>query len=124
MDKYNQSMQEDNGLGLVWPKIPTTTNLELKDHILNMLNDTPFFKKDHKDTYNHIDEDPEISNYFNIQNVSRDVVMLRTLSITLKDAAKTLLKSLPPGVVSTWAQLKSKFIEQLALKKFQILRTF
>lgn len=100
-------MREDNRPGIVRHEIPVATIFELKGHILNMLKDIPFFKKAHKDAYKHIDEVIEITDYFNIPNVKKDEMMLRLLPITLKDASKTWLKSLPLRAITTCANLRT-----------------
>lgn len=94
-------MRENNEHGLVRPQIPTTTNFELKGHILNVLKHIPFFGKDHEEAYKHIDEVVEISYYFNFPNMMIDAVMLRILPITLKDVTKDWLRPLPPGTIMT-----------------------
>lgn len=47
MEEYNRWMHNDNGSGLVPPTISATVNFELKRHILTILKDIPFSRKDH-----------------------------------------------------------------------------
>lgn len=111
MEEYNRRMRDDNRSRLMRPKIPLATKFDVKGHMLNMLNDIPFFGKDHEDAHKHIDEAIEISNYFNILNVTKVVVMLRIPPVTLKEAKKTWLKSLPPRVVTTWDNVRTEYIQ-------------
>lgn len=76
MEEYNRWMQNDNRPVLVPLEIPKETNFELKEHNLSMLKDIPFYWKDHEDAYKHIGEVLDIVNYFNVPNVSHDVVLL------------------------------------------------
>ncbi|XP_023748920.2 uncharacterized protein LOC111897203 [Lactuca sativa] len=68
---------------------------------------------DHEDAYKHLDEINDIVDYFNVPNVPREIVLLRMLSVTFKGAAKDWLKALPLGVITTWAQVRKQFLEQL-----------
>ena len=90
-------MREDTGIGLVQPIIPNTTSFELKGHIHAQLKDIPFYGKDHEDAYKHIYEVNDITEYFNIPNIPREIVLLRMLPVTLKGATKDWLKALPSG---------------------------
>lgn len=72
-----------------------------------MLKDIPFFEKDHEGVYTHIDKVLDIADYFNIPNVTKDVTILPFLPVTLKDAVKNWLKSLPHGAITTWAKPKN-----------------
>lgn len=87
-------------------------NFEHKGHILSMLKDIPFFGKNHEDAYKHIKKVLAIENYFNGLKVSKDVVLLRMIPITLKDAEKDRLESLAPGAITTWDSMKEEFIKQ------------
>lgn len=46
---------EGIGACLVRPTIRTNTHFELKEQILNILNETPFFSKELEKTHNHIE---------------------------------------------------------------------
>ena len=48
-----------------------------------MLKDIPFFGKDHEEAGKHSEEDWDITNYFNVSNANRDVILLRMLLVTL-----------------------------------------
>lgn len=99
MEEYKKWIR-DNSLGLVQPEIPNTANFELKEHILAMLKDIPFYRKDHRDAYKRIDELNEIANYFNVPNVPSETMLLCMLPVTFKGAAKQL-KELPPASITT-----------------------
>lgn len=85
---------------------------ELKGHLLNMLTETLFYEKDNKDAYQPIDEVLESVDYFNAPGVIKDAIILRILPITFKDAARSWLKSLLLGTITTWNNLKEQFIQQ------------
>ena len=97
-------MRNDNGLGLVPLTVPATIGFELKVHILSTLKDIPFSGKDYEDSFNHINEVLEIANYFNVPNVTRDV-LLRMICMTFTRDAKIWLKLLAPRTSRTWDNL-------------------
>ena len=105
MGANKKRIRDDAGPGLVQPAIPATTTFELKGHILFALKDIPFFGKDYEDAYKHLDEVNDIAGYFNIPNIPRESGLLRMLPVTFKGAAKDWLKALPPGAITTWAQM-------------------
>ena len=76
MEEYKRKMRDDNGLGLVRPEIPATTNIEFMGKILNMLKDIPYIEKDHEDAYMRIKKVLDIRDYFNIPNVIKGTIML------------------------------------------------
>ena len=112
MGAYKKRIRDDMGPGLVQPAIPATATFELKGHILTALKDIPFFGKDHEDAFKHLDKVNDIADYFNVPNVNRNIVLLRMLPITFKGAAKEWLKALPPGTITTWAQMREQFLDQ------------
>lgn len=112
MEEYKKRMHDDTWSGLVHHKIPIITNFELKGHILFMLIDIPFYGKYHKDAYKCMDKVNYITNYLNVPNVTREMVLLWMLPVTFKGEAKDWLKALPPGAITTWAQPREGFIQQ------------
>lgn len=107
-------MCDENEPGLVWPEIPTTKTFALKGHILNMLKDISFFRKDHKYMQKYINEVLDNAYYFNIPYMTKDAVMLGLLPVTLKDAEQTCLELLQSGVITTYDNLKREFIKQFS----------
>lgn len=112
METYKKRICDDTEPNLVQPTIPATPTFELKGHILAAIKDIPFSGKEHEDAYKHLDEANDIADYFNIPNVSREMVLLRMISVTFKGPAKDWLKALPPGAITTWAQMCEGFLEQ------------
>lgn len=78
-----------------------------------MLKDIPFFGKDHEDMLYHIDEVKDIANYFNVPNVSREAVLIRMLLVTFIGDAKFWLKSLAPGAITTWTNIREALLSSL-----------
>ncbi|KAL7584927.1 hypothetical protein Lser_V15G44247 [Lactuca serriola] len=112
MGDYKKRIRDDVGLSLVHPTIPANATFELKGHILTALKDIPFYEKDHEDAFKHLDEVNDIADYFNTPNIPRETALLRMLPVTFKGVAKDWLKALPPGTITTWAQLHERFLDQ------------
>ena len=112
--EYKKRLRNDNGLRLVPPEIPIERVFELKGNILSMLKDIPFFRKEYEDALNNIDEVLDISNYFNVPNVSRDTVLLRLLPVKFIGDTKIWLKSLAPRTIRTCDNLRESFFEQFS----------
>lgn len=91
------------------PAIPATAIFELKGHILSLLKEIPFTRKDHEDAYKHLNEVNHIADNFNIPNVPHETVLLRMLPVTFKGAAKDWLKPLPPDAIPTWAKMHEDY---------------
>lgn len=70
-------------------------NFERKWQNLHLLKETPFARKDHEDTIQHVKDVIEIADYFNIPNASEDQVMLRVFLTTLIGPAKYWIKITP-----------------------------
>lgn len=115
MGEHNKRVCINNGPGLAPPEMPVENNFELKGHILMMLKDIPFSKKDHKDVFRHIYEFNDIANYFNVPNVVKEAVLLGMLLVTFTGATKIWLKSLALGTITTWTNLYDDFIEKFSL---------
>ncbi|XP_023762711.1 uncharacterized protein LOC111911152 [Lactuca sativa] len=115
MGDYKKCIRDDVGPRLVHPTIPTNATFELKGHIFTALKDIPFYGKDHEDASKHLDEVNDIADYFNTPNIPRETTWLRMLLVTFKGAAKDWLKALPFGTITTWAQLREKFLDQFCL---------
>ncbi|KAI3740337.1 hypothetical protein L2E82_30765 [Cichorium intybus] len=64
------------------------------------------------DQYNHLYEFIAIANANTPRNTNRDIFRLRLFPFTLKDKAKYWFTSLPPNSITTWDQLKAKFLQE------------
>lgn len=107
-------IHEEHGPCLVPPEIPAKRSFELKCHILSMLKDIPFTRKEYEDVFKNIDELKDIANYFSVPSIPRKSVLLRMLPVKFTGEAKVWLKSLTP-IFTSWANLRDAFIEQFSL---------
>ncbi|GJU39023.1 putative reverse transcriptase domain-containing protein [Tanacetum coccineum] len=85
-----------------------------KKYRLNLKNDMPHRDNgsDHKDANEHIEKVLEIVHLFHIPNITIDQVMLRAFPMSLTGAASSWLRNKPSGLITTWEDLKAKFLSK------------
>ncbi|GJS66598.1 retrovirus-related pol polyprotein from transposon TNT 1-94 [Tanacetum coccineum] len=67
---------------------------------------------DHEDANEHIEKVLKIVDLFHIPNISIDQVMLRAFPMSLTRAASRWLGNKPTGSITTWEDLKTKFLSK------------
>nr|GEW03733.1 hypothetical protein [Tanacetum cinerariifolium] len=67
---------------------------------------------DHEDANEHIKKVLEIVDLFHIPNITIDQVMLRAFPMSLTGAASRWLRNKPSGSITTWEDLKTKFLSK------------
>nr|GEX99180.1 hypothetical protein [Tanacetum cinerariifolium] len=67
---------------------------------------------DHEDANEHIKKVLEIVDLFHILNITIDQVMLRAFHMSLTGAASHWLRNKPSGSITTWEDLKTKFLSK------------
>ncbi|KAI3691119.1 hypothetical protein L2E82_49337 [Cichorium intybus] len=86
------------------------SQVEIRPQLLGILPEFRGYKQD--DPYNHLYEFLAIANANNPRNTNRNIFRLRLFPFTLKDKAKYWFKSLPSNSITTWDQLKAKFLQE------------
>ncbi|GJR29020.1 hypothetical protein Tco_1105252 [Tanacetum coccineum] len=119
----------DYGSGIARPKIDDKYSFELKGQFLKELRDNTFSGLDHKDANKHIVKVLEIVDLFYIPNITQDQVMLRAFHMSLTKAASRWLRNKPSGLITTWEDLKTKFLSKYCppthtAKKMEELNNF
>ncbi|GJY33907.1 hypothetical protein Tco_0418376 [Tanacetum coccineum] len=112
MEQYMSKTQADYGSGVARPKIEDKDNFELKGQFLKELRDNTFSGSDHEDANEHIEKVLEIVDLFHIPNITIDQVMLRAFPMSLTRAASRWLRNKPSGSITTWEDLKTKFLSK------------
>ncbi|GKD05569.1 integrase, catalytic region, zinc finger, CCHC-type containing protein [Tanacetum coccineum] len=108
MEQYMSKTRADYGSGVARPKIEYKDNFELKGQFLKELRTNTFSGSDHEDANEHI----EIMDLFHIPNITIDQVMLRAFPMSLTRAASRWLRNKPSGSITTWEDLKTKFLSK------------
>ncbi|GJZ07915.1 putative reverse transcriptase domain-containing protein [Tanacetum coccineum] len=96
------------------PEIAKRTRGLRKKYRLNLKNDMPprDNSSDHEDANEHIEKVLEIVDLFHIPNITIDQVMLRAFPMSLTGAASRWLRNKPSGSITTWEDLKTKFLRK------------
>ncbi|GKB74267.1 hypothetical protein Tco_0935679 [Tanacetum coccineum] len=129
MEQYMSKTRADYGSGVARPKIEDKDNFELKGQFLKELRTNTFSSSDHEDTNEHIERVLEIMDLFHIPNITIDQVMLRALPMSLTGAVIRWLRNKPSGSITTWEDLKTKFLSKYCLpartaKKMEEINNF
>ncbi|GJS77788.1 zinc finger, CCHC-type containing protein [Tanacetum coccineum] len=112
MEQYMSKTRADYGSGVARPKIEDKDNFELKGQFLKELRTNTFSGSDHEDANEHIEKVLEIVDLFHIPNITIDQVMLRAFPMSLTGATSQWLKNKPTGSITTWEDLKTKFLSK------------
>ncbi|GJR39545.1 putative reverse transcriptase domain-containing protein [Tanacetum coccineum] len=112
MEQYMSKTRADYGSGIARPKIDDKDSFELKGQFLKELRDNTFSGSDHEDANKHIEKVLEIVDLFHIPNITQDQVMLRAFPMSLTGAASRWLRNKPSGSITTWEDLKIKFLSK------------
>nr|GEW90870.1 hypothetical protein [Tanacetum cinerariifolium] len=109
---YMSKTRADYGSGINRPKIDDKDSFELKGQFLKELRDNTFSGSDHEDVNEHIEKVLEIVDLFYIPNITIDQVMLRAFLMSLTRAVSHWLRNKPSGSITTWENLKIKFLSK------------
>ncbi|GJW34042.1 hypothetical protein Tco_0054074 [Tanacetum coccineum] len=110
MEQYMSKTRADYGSGIARPKMEDKDNFELNCQFLKELHDNTFSGSDHEDANEHIEKVLEIVDLFHIPNITIEQVMLRAFPMSLTGAASRWLRNKPSGSITTWEDLKTKFL--------------
>nr|GEV57530.1 hypothetical protein [Tanacetum cinerariifolium] len=112
IEQYMSKTQADYGSGVSRPKIDDKDSFELKGQFLKEQHDNTFSGLNHVDPNEHIEKFHEIVDLFHILNITIDQVMLRAFHMSLTGAAIRWLRNKPSGSITTWEDLKTKFLSK------------
>ncbi|GKD20849.1 hypothetical protein Tco_1222552, partial [Tanacetum coccineum] len=110
MEQYMSKTRADYGSVVVRPKIEDKDNFELKGQFLKELRTNTFSGSNHEDANEHIVKVLEIVDLFHIPNITIDQVMFRAFPMSLTKAASRWLRNKPTGSITTWEDMKTKFL--------------
>nr|GEV97182.1 hypothetical protein [Tanacetum cinerariifolium] len=110
MKQYISKTRADYGLGIARPKIDDKDHFELKVQSLKELRDNTFSGLDNEDANEHTEKVFEIVDLFHIPNITQDQVILRAFLMSLSGVASHWLRNKPYGSITTWEDLKTKFL--------------
>ncbi|KAI3467900.1 hypothetical protein Pfo_024563 [Paulownia fortunei] len=85
-------------------------NFEIKPAVIQIVQANQFCGLANKDPNAHIACFLEIYDTFKHNGVTDDAIRLRLFLFSLRDKAKSCLNSMPPGAITTWANLAQTFL--------------
>ncbi|KAI3445253.1 hypothetical protein Pfo_001918 [Paulownia fortunei] len=85
-------------------------NFEIKPVVIQMVKANQFCGLANEDPNAHIASFLEICDTFNQNGVTDDAIRLRLFPFSLRDKVKSWLNSMPPGAITTWANLAQTFL--------------
>ncbi|GJV53922.1 homeodomain-like protein [Tanacetum coccineum] len=112
MEQYMSKTRADYGSGGSRPKIEDNDNFELKCQYLKELRTNSFSGSYHEEANEHIEKILEIMDLFYIPNIIIDQVMIRAFPMSLTRAASRWLRNKPSSLITTWEDLKTKFLSK------------
>ncbi|GJW24143.1 retrovirus-related pol polyprotein from transposon TNT 1-94 [Tanacetum coccineum] len=112
MEQYMSKTRTYYELGVARPKIDNKDQFELKGQFLKELRENTFSGSDNEDANEYIEKVLEIVDLFHIPNITENQLMLRVFPISLIGAASRWLGNEPTGSITTWEDLKTKFLNK------------
>ncbi|XP_027103002.1 uncharacterized protein [Coffea arabica] len=97
-------------LCITFPTLAENTSFKLKSGLIQLL--PSFHGLSGEEPHKHVKEFEVVCSSMKPPGVTEKQVRLRAFPFSLKDAAKDWLYYLPAGSITTWAQLKKKFLEK------------
>ncbi|GJS06341.1 reverse transcriptase domain-containing protein [Tanacetum coccineum] len=112
MEQYMIKTRADYGSGIARPKIEDNDIFELKGQLLKELRSNTFSGSDHEHANEHIKKVLKIVDLFHIPNITIDQVILKAFPMSLTRAVSRWLRNKPSGSITTWEDLKTKFLRK------------
>ncbi|XP_071926063.1 uncharacterized protein [Coffea arabica] len=100
-------------LCITFPTLAENTAFELKSGLIHLL--PSFHGLSGEEPHKHVKEFEMVCSSMKPLGVTEEQIRLRAFPFSLKDAAKDWLYYLPAGSITTWVQLKKKFLEKFFL---------
>ncbi|XP_027121945.1 uncharacterized protein [Coffea arabica] len=97
-------------LCITFTTLAENTSFELKSGLIQLL--PSFHGLSGEEPHKHVKEFEVVCSSMKSPGVTEEQIRLRAFPFSLKDAAKDWLYYLPAGSITTWAQLKKKFLEK------------
>ncbi|GKA67616.1 retrotransposon protein, putative, ty3-gypsy subclass, partial [Tanacetum coccineum] len=112
MDQYMSKTRTDYRSGVARPKIEEKYSFELIGQLLKELRENTFSGSNNEGANKHIEKVLEIVDLFYVPNITEVQLMLRVFLISLTGAASRWLRNEPTGLMKTWEDLKTKFLNK------------
>lgn len=111
MEELLQAPIEGVGDAIVVPAI-LANQFEIKIGLLNLITSISFHGFENDDPHSHIKRFTKITQTLKINQVPHNVIKLILFPFSLEGAARTWIEKEPPGSITTWEDLVSKFVNR------------
>nr|XP_027083718.1 uncharacterized protein LOC113706020 [Coffea arabica] len=95
---------------ITFPTLNDNTPFELKSGLIHLL--PSFHGLPGEEPYKHLQEFDVVCNSMKPPEITEEQIKMRAFPFFLKDSAKDWLYYLPPSSITTWNQLKKKFLDK------------
>nr|XP_027060870.1 uncharacterized protein LOC113687466 [Coffea arabica] len=97
-------------LCITFPTLNDNTPFELKSGLIHLL--LSFHGLSGEEPYKYLQEFDVVCNSMKPPEITEEQIKMRAFPFSLKDSAKDWLYYLPPDSITTWDQLKKKFLDK------------
>nr|XP_027067508.1 uncharacterized protein LOC113693131 [Coffea arabica] len=97
-------------LCITFPSLNDNTSFELKFGLIHLL--PSFHGLPGEEPYKHLQEFDVVCNSMKPPGITEEQIKMRAFPFSLKDSLNDWLYYLPPGSITTWDQLKKKFLDK------------
>nr|XP_027067750.1 uncharacterized protein LOC113693401 [Coffea arabica] len=97
-------------LCITFPSLGDNTSFELKSGLIHLL--PSFHGLPGEEPYKHLQEFDVMCNSMKPPGITEEQIKMRAFPFSLKDSTKDWLYYLSPGSITTWDQLKKKFLDK------------
>ncbi|XP_027172083.1 uncharacterized protein LOC113771713 [Coffea eugenioides] len=97
-------------LCITFPNLDEETPFELKFGLIHLL--PSFHGFSGEEPYKHLQEFDVVCTSMKPSGITEEQIKMRAFPFSLKDAAKDWFYYVPPGSITTWEQLKKKFLQK------------
>ncbi|KAI3774710.1 hypothetical protein L1987_49270 [Smallanthus sonchifolius] len=102
-----------NRSSITRPNLPNTNTWQIPSHVMNTIsNSNQFHGLEDEDEPGHLSRFARICDTFRITGAFDDAILLRLFPFTLSGRSATWLDTLPQDSITTWADLKTKFLKK------------
>ncbi|XP_027152168.1 uncharacterized protein LOC113752245 [Coffea eugenioides] len=97
-------------LCITFPTLAENISFKLKSGLIHLL--PTFHGLSGEEPHKHIQKFDVVCSSMKLPRITEEQIKLRAFPFSLKDAAKDWLYYVPTGSITTWAQLKKKFLKK------------
>lgn len=114
MEEYMNKTSSNYNSEIVRPKLNGNNWFVVRGQFLKLLQDNTFCGLENEDANKHMERTLEIANLYRTKNMTYNQFMLRVFPSTLAGEAMCWLNKEPTKSITSWVELKTKFLEKFS----------